>query len=125
MSFFSENRARMKRHLRVVPPLTHDELRPKTRAECVDGPRPCPWIACRHHLAIDVDALNGTIRFTYPEAAEGELEAREHTCSLDVADRGEHTLQEVGEILILSRERVRQLEEVILARAEKKMRRYR
>ena len=24
--------------------------RPRTRADCLKGPRPCPWIMCRHHL---------------------------------------------------------------------------
>lgn len=28
--------------------------RPLTRADCVDGPRPCPWVGCRHHLLIEV-----------------------------------------------------------------------
>jgi hypothetical protein len=23
---------------------------PVTRGDCVDGPRPCPWLRCRHHL---------------------------------------------------------------------------
>lgn len=26
------------------------QQRPLTRAECVDGPRPCPWTSCTHHL---------------------------------------------------------------------------
>ncbi len=28
--------------------------RPRTRAECRDEARPCPWVSCRHHLAIDI-----------------------------------------------------------------------
>jgi DNA-directed RNA polymerase sigma subunit (sigma70/sigma32) len=32
------------------------------------------------------------------------------TCSLDVADRGGITLEEVGELLNLTRERIRQVE---------------
>lgn len=28
--------------------------RPRTRADCLDGPRPCPWVACRHHLLFEV-----------------------------------------------------------------------
>ena len=34
----------------------------------------------------------------------------EHTCALDIADRGGVTLEEVGEILNLTRERIRQVE---------------
>lgn len=28
--------------------------KPKTRADCVDGPRPCPWISCRAHMLGEV-----------------------------------------------------------------------
>lgn len=28
--------------------------RPRTRADCVDAPRPCPWASCRHHLLLEV-----------------------------------------------------------------------
>lgn len=26
---------------------------PQTRAECINGIRPCPWLSCRHHLWSD------------------------------------------------------------------------
>src|ERR1019366_2346037 len=29
--------------------------RPKTRGDCVDGPRPCPWAGCRQHLYLEVN----------------------------------------------------------------------
>ncbi len=35
-------------------------VRPKTRGECASGPRPCPWVSCRHHLYLDVDK-NGSV----------------------------------------------------------------
>ena len=38
------------------------------------------------------------------------------TCALDVADRGGITLEEVGEIMNLTRERVRQVETAGLAK---------
>lgn len=28
--------------------------RPTKRSECVDGPRPCPWVSCRHHLLLEI-----------------------------------------------------------------------
>jgi hypothetical protein len=28
--------------------------RPRTRADCLDEARPCPWVGCRHHLAFDL-----------------------------------------------------------------------
>jgi DNA-directed RNA polymerase sigma subunit (sigma70/sigma32) len=39
-----------------------------------------------------------------------EVHELEETCALDVADRGGITLEEVGRLLNLTRERVRQLE---------------
>lgn len=37
-------------------------LRPRTRAECADSPRPCPWVSCRHHLAIELALVEGRRR---------------------------------------------------------------
>lgn len=84
--------------------------RPSTRAECVDAPRPCPYVGCRHHLALDVSP-NGSIAFFFDDPSE-----MSDTCSLDVADRGEHTLGEIADILGVSRERIRQVEEATIKR---------
>jgi len=82
-----------------------EATRPQTRADCIDGPRPCPWTKCRHHLAEfgrNTHAFrNGVAKWAPPD---GE------TCSLDVADRGEQTLETIGAILRVTRERVRQIE---------------
>jgi hypothetical protein len=40
--------------------------RPTNRSECKDGPRPCPWISCRHHLYLDVDDETGAIKVNFP-----------------------------------------------------------
>ena len=50
----------------------------------------------------------------FPDLDVWELE---DTCALDVADRGGITLEEVGEILNLTRERIRQVE--VRGRSEK------
>lgn len=81
--------------------------RPKTRGECLDGPRPCPWVSCKHHLFLDVNPETGSIKLNFPDTDVWEMK---DTCSLDVADRGGITLEEVGEILNLTRERIRQVE---------------
>lgn len=89
--------------------------KPRTRGECVDGIRPCPWASCRHHLAVEVVYKMVTER-------RGWMDDDIDTCSLDVADRGSHTLKTVGELMpgtgarLLTRERVRQIEEVALAK---------
>lgn len=82
-------------------------VRPRVRSECVDGPRPCPFVGCRHHLYLEVNAETGSIKFNFPTQTPWELES---SCSLDVADRGEHTLEQVGEFTNVTRERARQLE---------------
>lgn len=84
--------------------------RPKTRADCVDGERPCPFVSCRHHLFLDVTA-NGNIQ-TRADDVEDLIE----TCALDVADRGPSTLEEVCVIIDRSREMVRQIEAGALMR---------
>lgn len=81
--------------------------RPRTRAECIDGIRPCPWVSCKHHLYLEVNPNTGSIKINFPDLEPWELGA---TCSLDIAESGTRTLEEVGEITNLTRERVRQLE---------------
>lgn len=87
---------------------------PLTRAECEFVPRPCPYVSCRHHLYLDVTRY-GSIRLNFPEYAPDELG---ESCSLDVADRGSHSLEEIAPFLNISKERVRQLELELLAALE-------
>jgi hypothetical protein len=81
--------------------------RPRTRADCAKVPRPCPYVSCKYHLYIDVNPLTGSIKINFPDLEVWELE---HSCALDVAQQGGITLEEVGEILNLTRERIRQVE---------------
>lgn len=85
--------------------------RPVTRGDCLpggcNGARPCPWVSCKAHLAIDVDEVNGSMKVNFPDLEVWEMR---DTCALDVADRGGITLEEVGAVMNLTRERVRQLE---------------
>jgi hypothetical protein len=82
-------------------------VRPAHRGHCANGPRPCPWVACKFHLYLDVNPETGTIKLNFPDLEPWEMK---ETCALDVADRGGITLEEVGEILNLTRERIRQVE---------------
>lgn len=84
-----------------------ERLRPKTRAECVNGQRPCLFVSCKYHLYLDVNPRTGSIKFNFPDKEIWDLK---ETCALDVADRGGITLEDVGEIMNLTRERVRQVE---------------
>ena len=89
--------------------------RPATRGECASVSRPCPYVSCKYHLYLDVNPNTGSIKVNFPEREVWELKA---SCALDVAKQGGITLEEVGEILNLTRERIRQIE----ARAMSKLR---
>jgi len=89
--------------------------RPVTRAECGAGERPCPFVSCKHHLYLDVSARTGAIKLNFPDLEVWEMV---ETCALDVADRGGTTLEEVGAIMNLTRERIRQVEVKGLAKLE-------
>jgi hypothetical protein len=101
-----------RRRLPIIPAADPD--RPRTRGDCVGGERPCPWVSCRHHLALDVTSA-GSLRIAYPDV---ELEDMAATCSLDVADQGGMALEDIGEVVNLNRERVRQIEEKALRRVK-------
>lgn len=81
--------------------------RPVVRGDCEDGERPCPWVSCKHHLYLDVSPDTGAIKINYPDKEPHEID---NSCALDVAGRGGMTLAEVGEIMNLTRERIRQVE---------------
>lgn len=92
-----------------------DYEKPKTRAECAEGPRPCAFVSCKHHLYIDVSPRTGAIKLNFPDLEVWELN---ESCALDVADRGGTTLEDVGAIMNLTRERIRQVEVKALAKLE-------
>lgn len=109
------------REVRAASPLYPEDvesLRPRVRGECEGGMRPCPFVSCKHHLYLDVLPNSGAIRFTFPDLDVVDLA---ETCALDVAANGGSTLEEVGELLNLTRERVRQIE--VRGRAKMKKRR--
>lgn len=89
----------------MYPPV--DVPRPSTREQCREGERPCPWVACKHHLYLDINPETGSIKINFPDLEPWDLS---NTCALDVAERGGITLEEVGEIMNLTRERIRQVE---------------
>jgi len=99
---------------RMLYPET-DYWKPRTRAECVDGPRPCPYVSCKHHLFLDVSARTGAIKLNFPDLEAWEMS---ESCALDVADRGGTTLEDVGAIMNLTRERIRQVEVKALAKLQ-------
>lgn len=95
-----------------------DVPRPQTRGECLADTRPCPWVSCRHHLYLDVNPETGSIKLNFPDLEPWELQ---HTCALDVAELEPVTLDEVGEVMNITRERVRQVEMEGLARLKMRL----
>jgi hypothetical protein len=81
--------------------------RPKSRADCINSPRPCIFVSCKYNLYLDVNPETGSVKMNFPDKEIWELE---YTCALDVAEKGGITLEEVGEIMNLTRERIRQVE---------------
>jgi hypothetical protein len=89
--------------------------KPRKRDECVGGERPCPYVSCKYHLYLDVSPRTGAIKLNFPDLEVWEMQ---ETCALDVADRGGTTLEDVGAIMNLTRERIRQVEVRALAKLE-------
>ncbi len=92
-----------------------EATRPKTRADCGAVMRPCHFLSCRFNLTLEVTSARSIQSMDLDEFVEVEA-----SCALDVADRGGITLEEVGSLLGVTRERVRQIEEIALARVRVK-----
>jgi hypothetical protein len=92
-----------------------DYNKPRVRNACAGGARPCPYVSCKHHLYVDVSPRTGAIKLNFPDLEVWEMG---DSCALDVADRGGTTLEDVGAIMNLTRERIRQVEVKALAKLE-------
>jgi hypothetical protein len=87
-----------------------DEMVPRTRSECeCSDVRPCPFVRCKYNLLIDVSD-SGTIRYNFPAWDAPD------SCALDVAEYDGCTLEEVGRLMNITRERVRQIEEAAITK---------
>lgn len=84
----------------------HPGGRPQTRAECVDGPRPCPYVSCRFNLYLDVEP-NGVVRLNFPDL---EAEEMKESCALDVADRGALSVDHIAPLMNITHTCVWQIE---------------
>jgi hypothetical protein len=101
---------RLDRRPKTIIDLPPHLMPPKTRAECLRGPRPCGKLACRYHLWSE--ARPNSPKWAFPR----------QSCALDVAARGGLTLKQVGRILRLTRERVRQIEASALGKLRNRKR---
>lgn len=83
-------------------------MRPRTRGDCANVPRPCPFVGCVHNLYLEVRPRSGNLKFPHGELEPDEVPPHE-SCALDIAER-EHppTIEEVGRVLGITREWARQ-----------------
>jgi len=91
---------------------------PATRGECLLTERPCQYVWCKWNLYMDVGkgVVRGpTVKLNFPDLTPAQIPAR-GSCALDVADRGGATLERVAQVMNMTRERVRQIEEAALRR---------
>lgn len=98
----------------LVTPANID--RPRTRGECHEGPRPCPFVSCMYHLYLDVNPKTGAMKLNFPYLEVWELP---ESCALDLADRGGMTLEQVANLFQLRRERIRQIQDQALAKTRR------
>lgn len=77
-------------------------------------PRPCPFVGCRYNLYLDA-TIKGNLKLNFPDLEPGDMPVH-GSCVLDVVDAGGATLEEAGGYLNITRERVRQIEHVALAK---------
>lgn len=109
---------------------------PRTRADCVDGFRPCPWVSCRYHLLLYVRA-DGTFELAHHKGITGRkrairptpeeeaawiknavnrLSRMEESCALDVAARGGLLPSEIAKLAGLTKQRISQIESALRER---------
>ena len=97
---------RERARLRVLYPKWRG-WRPAIREDCERIVRPCRYVSCKFNLYVDVAPRTGTIKLNFPDIEPDQMA---FSCALDVADSEGSTLEFVGLVLNLTRERARQLE---------------
>lgn len=110
----------------VRPPMIYDYPdveRPRTRGDCANVPRPCPFVSCQWNLYLEVKRT-GNLWLNFPDREPHEIEP-ECSCALDVADEGGAHIERVGELLNMTREGARLLEAQALGKCEGERRRVR
>lgn len=96
-----------------------DPPRPKTRGDCKHGIRPCPWVSCRFHLYLDVSS-RGRLKLNFGDKEPDELE---HSCALDIADKGEHSTKQLARMIGKTKQGIEQAEWAALAKLARPARR--
>jgi len=100
--------------------MTTNIKKPRTRGECKNVPRPCPFYSCEYHLAIVNVFTKGKVKWSRnPEEPWPEDQP---SCVLDLVDGDAVlTLKDIGAFLQITRERVRQIEKEALEKLHEKL----
>lgn len=90
---------------------------PKTRGEC-GTVRPCPYVRCTMNLYLSVNDQTGMVKIHDPSIDPHEVPPN-RSCALDIVDANPDglTLEVCGDILNITRERIRQIEVAALKKA--------
>lgn len=83
--------------------------RPLVRAECPEI-RPCPY-GCAHNTAIEVSPRTGTIKLPFGDDID---DWPAENCALSLAERGGMIHDAIANVMGITRERARQIEETAL-----------
>ena len=108
-----------------------DATRPRFRFECLPGGpayvRPCPYAMCRFNMFTVLVTCEQRLNSTPREPprlimSPTDLDP-EYSCVLDIVDRqfSGYTLEEVGQILGVTRERIRQVQNDALSKIKRRL----
>ncbi len=92
--------------------------RPKTRGDCENGERPCPWISCSANAYLDVKEHGKSITYNFPNIEPEDMKPN-RSCTLDIADWGGASLTDIAAMMNLTRERVRQIQEIAIRKVRR------
>lgn len=94
---------------------------PRRLEDCPGDDEQCPFVACRYHLWTDIESRNvrygkkGGQREYRRDLVPTDAWGSWATCALRAARQGPRTLDEVGDLLGVTRERVRQIQVAAIA----------
>ena len=57
-----------------------------TLEACQQDHRPCPWVACKHHLYLDVNPETGSIKMNFPDKDSAVAFAVKHRLAYEVEE---------------------------------------
>lgn len=112
-----ESTREIRRQVKGRPRATH--WRPQRRSQCTED-RPCPYVGCKFNLVLEI-MMGGGLRYTRgsPDDPLAPWSGDVSNCMHDHMHEAGMTLDEIGVVLGMSRERVRQIEAVALTKIKK------